>query len=498
MRIILRILLMSCICVNVSYAQSNYEEFRNRIQNNYNKFKEERNREYEEFRNRMNAEYAALIKDSWERMNALKAVPKPKDDKPVPPKIYPEDDKDKPIKDNPLPYDEVVPVVKPKPAPKPVVPIEEDRKPAEKYFYFTYVNTRLRVRLDDSQRFTMSGCGENEISRIWERMSGTEYNNVINDCLKIRDEHKLCDWAYLSMIDTMSKKFMQGRVNEATMFMAYIYSQSGYKMRLANDGSRVYMLYASRHVIYNKPYWLIENEIYFPYDCESNSLNICAAKFPEEQPLSMQITSEQLLEMASSPQRELKSARYGKVHAVVQTNENLIKFFDTYPSSGVREDFGVRWAMYANTPLSDIAKSTLYPSLRESIEGMNELDAVNRLLNFVQTAFVYEYDDKVWGYDRAFFADETLYYPYCDCEDRSILFSRIVRDLLGLEVVLIYYPGHLATAVRFNQQVSGDYIQMNGKRYVVCDPTFIGAPVGATMTNMDNSKAKVILLENVL
>ena len=125
---------------------------------------------------------------------------------------------------------------------------------------------------------------------------------------------------------------------------------------------------------------------------------------------------------------------------------------------------------------------------------MNELDAVNRLLNFVQTAFVYEYDDKVWGHDRAFFADETLYYPYCDCEDRSILFSRIVRDLLGLEVVLIYYPGHLATAVKFNQQVSGDYIQMNGKRYVVCDPTFIGAPVGATMTNMDNSKAKVILL----
>lgn len=56
------------------------------------------------------------------------------------------------------------------------------------------------------------------------------------------------------------------------------------------------------------------------------------------------------------------------------------------------------------------------------------------ILNWVQTGSEYEYDDKVWRHDRAFFAEETLYYPYCDCEDRSILFSRFVRDLLGLDV----------------------------------------------------------------
>ena len=106
---------------------------------------------------------------------------------------------------------------------------------------------------------------------------------------------------------------------------------------------------------------------------------------------------------------------------------------------------------------------------------------------------VYEYDDKVWGGDRAFFAEESLYYPYCDCEDRSILFSRLVRDLMGLKVLLVYYPGHLATAVCFTDNVIGDYISLNNQKYVVCAPTYIGAPVGATMPEMDNSKAKVIL-----
>jgi hypothetical protein len=88
-----------------------------------------------------------------------------------------------------------------------------------------------------------------------------------------------------------------------------------------------------------------------------------------------------------------------------------------------------------------------------------------------------------------------LYYPYADCDDRSILLSRLVRDLLGLKCILIYYPGHLAMAVNFTDDVKGDYILLNNQRYVVCDPTYIGAPVGLTMPEMDNSKATVILLE---
>ena len=98
-------------------------------------------------------------------------------------------------------------------------------------------------------------------------------------------------------------------------------------------------------------------------------------------------------------------------------------------------------------------------------------------------------------YSADHFADESLYYPYCDCEDRSILFTRMVRDLVGLPCILIYYPGHLATAVCFEEQVNGDYIMLGNKRFVTCDPTYIGAPIGATMPDMDNQSAKVILLE---
>ena len=145
--------------------------------------------------------------------------------------------------------------------------------------------------------------------------------------------------------------------------------------------------------------------------------------------------------------------------------------------------------------MNQTVKGELYPVLREKLKGRSELSAMERLLNWVQTAFVYEYDDKAWGCDRAFFAEESLFYPYCDCEDRSILLSRLVRDLLGLKVILVFYPGHLAMAVHFTEEVKGDYIMLDGMKFVICDPTYINAPVGKTMPNMNNSKATVILLE---
>lgn len=115
------------------------------------------------------------------------------------------------------------------------------------------------------------------------------------------------------------------------------------------------------------------------------------------------------------------------------------------------------------------------------LSGKSELDKAEMLLNWVQTAFEYKTDEEQFGGERSLFADESLYYPYCDCEDRSILYSILVQDLLGLDVVLLHFPGHLATAVKFATNVEGDYIELENGRYIVCDPTYIGAPVGLAM-----------------
>ena len=70
-----------------------------------------------------------------------------------------------------------------------------------------------------------------------------------------------------------------------------------------------------------------------------------------------------------------------------------------------------------------------------------------------------------------------------------------MRDLLGVKAALIYYPGHLATAICFSEgKVYGDYVEVGGDKYTICDPTYIGASVGMTMPNMNNAEAEVILI----
>lgn len=73
--------------------------------------------------------------------------------------------------------------------------------------------------------------------------------------------------------------------------------------------------------------------------------------------------------------------------------------------------------------------------------------------------------------------------------------KRLVRDLLGLKTALVYYPGHLASAVCFTENVTGDYLLVGDNIYLICDPTYINVSVGEAMPNMDNKKAKVILLD---
>ena len=325
-------------------------------------------------------------------------------------------------------------------------------------------------------------------------MSGADYNNTIRDCLEFRIKRQLSDWAYLNILHKMAIQFM-GDTNEATLLTAYIYCQSGYQMRMGISNNRLYLLYACDHGIFDKGYFEIDGKKFYLFMADVKGLNICNVSFPQEKPMSLLISKEQLFDFAKAPQRILKSRDYPNVTLQNCVNKNAMDFYSAYPTSMINDNVVSRWAMYANMPLPERIKKELFPALQSKIKGLSQLDAMEKLLRFVQTAFVYEYDDKVWGHDRAFFPEETLYYPYCDCEDRSIFLSRIVRDMLGLKCILIFYPGHLAMAVHFTENVQGDYIMLDGMKFVVCDPTYICAPVGKTMPSMDNKTAQVILLE---
>lgn len=457
----------------------------------YEKFSKHAKAEYEDYRAQCNAEYVKFLERAWKEYKVLPSIPRPKDEV-VPPTIMPRQDKNK-KQAKEIPIENVVSPILSLPQPKPISPIYENDKVEEKNFSFSYMGTTCEVRLPKDLNIRMSGCESCMIATIWKQLATNAMDNTIRDFLALRLKMQLCDWAYLNLIDTFAKAFC-GHGNEAVIMAAFIYSQSGYKMRLGRDCEKLYLLYGSKHGIYEKGYIVIEGINYYPLDDKVERMEISDFSFPQEQSMSLYIENAQKFTIRPSAKRKLASEQYHDVTIDSQVNLNLIQFYNTYPSSEVNGNFMTRWKMYADTPMDESVSQMLYPDIKNKIEGLLDVQAVNQILNWVQTAFQYEYDDKVWGHDRAFFAEETLYYPYCDCEDRAILFTRLVRDLLGLKCILVYYPGHLASAVCLKQQVNGDYISLDGDVYTICDPTYIGAPVGITMPEMDNRSAKVIKL----
>lgn len=469
---------------SASFAQGTFRDA-------YNDFKQQAKENYEDFRKKANQEYANWMRQAWEWHDKIAPMPRPKDEM-LPPVIYNKKEEKKEAK--PVPYDDIVTAPTPNPQPKPFAPIRENEGDF-RAVSFSFYGIEGCVRLPKTGSFKLRGKNEEAYAIAWEELSSELYDNLIRDCLVIRMEYQLCDWAYLMMLGAMSDAVCGKGTNESTMLQTFVLCQSGYRVRLCfTPKNDLRLLFKSEHLIYDLIGLELDDGIYYlTQPTEGDGLSVCDISYPEERPLSLLINQEQKFPEHMSQERLLIPAD-SLIAVRSQVNENLIQFYSTYPTSMIGENFVSRWAIYARTPLSENIKAKLYPQL---IAIMNQFEdvvtATSWLLYWVQTSFVYEYDDIVWEQDRAFFAEETLYYPYCDCEDRSILFSRLVHDLLGLDVILVYYPGHLATAVSFNTAVEGDYIDVNGKRYTICDPTYIGAPIGATMPEMDNKTAKVVV-----
>lgn len=465
--------------------QEKYEEFRKAAVQDYSSFRKQCNKDYIEF-----------LKSAWDWYEGKTSVATPLEPNPVPPTPYVESN---PHEEDKKPIIEHTPVViapiQEEKQPLPIEPIYEVPTPDNDTFITDFYGVSCKVRLPNKAKNLITNLSANELTKGWEMLSSSALDNTIRDCLENRIRYGLSDWAYLQMLDKISRQFCKD-ANSATLLMAYLFSQSGYQMRLANDNGKLCLLFGSKHRIYNHPYFVVDNINFYPYSEVSERINICQGSFQGERPLSLTIPGNQEIGSHLSELRKIQSEKYSNLIGISQVYEEVIDFYNTFPTSELDGNFMTRWAMYANTPLSQKTKEILYPSLLKTIENDSKRIAADKLLNWVQTGFVYEYDDKVWGHDRAFFAEESLYYPYCDCEDRSILFSRLIRDLLGLEVALVYYPGHLATAVCFDEEVQGDAMIINGKRFTVCDPTYIGAPVGVQMPNLDYSKATSIVLKN--
>lgn len=362
---------------------------------------------------------------------------------------------------------------------------------------FTLYGTKLQVRFDVSKRVKVRDGNQDDITKCLDWLVSS-IKETSEDCLRIKKDLNLSDWAFMKMLDQLSAVSL-GNTNEAVLLMSLLMVDAGYDVRLAklNDG-KLRLLYYTDATVYGSMFFQLEGRNYYLYGSPVQDKKVTIGpNYSEGKPVDFRYQGEMLLAKQQTEPLTLKSSIIPDFSFTVQMNKNLIDYYGDIPSVYTDDNFMTRWGNVASFPLEKQLNESLITKMKQRIWDFakSQEDAVQLILWWVQTAFVSSDDEEVWGADRVFYAEETLFYPSSDCEDRAILFSRLVRDVLGLDVALVYYPQYLATAVHFTESdVKGASVDVNGQRFVICDPSEEGLLVGQENSDMQGKEKTTLLL----
>ena len=377
----------------------------------------------------------------------------------------------------------VVPVVPP--AAKPSAPTGELFTASSDKQMVNFCGQKVYVDKSLKGVCSIGNMRENAIADAYEAMCKADYKALVDDCRKVKKELNLNDWGIFLFVREASKTLCTDE-NAAVVMQQFLLNELGYKSKMARRADRNQMLLfvAADCQVYGHPYFTKDGLNYYNLTSnESCQFYMCQEDSPKaKSKLNMQVNHAPALNagMVNSVHKN----RSGSVAVSVDVPKSLMEFYGSMPQCD--------YSVYVNAEVNPSVASKVLSTLAPLVNGKSEAEAANLLINFVQTGFQYATDQEQFGYEKPFFVEELFYYPYCDCEDRSVLYSYLVRNLLKLDVVLLDYPNHIATAVCFNENVSGDFVTVGGKKYVVCDPTYIGASIGKAMPQFKNVAAKVL------
>lgn len=485
-----------------SWGQKNvkddFERYAREQEVAFSEYVNQEEKNFKAYYDSINREFALYLAETWPDYSLKKKEPPLKT--PIPPAVYkPDTPRPKParqpIKDKDV--ESPLPPRVPQPdkengkdgRPLPKLPVTPPANGIETEFYGTPV-TLKKIAYSLPQ---LTGTDEKSVAAFWTALTRLPYTEWSQYIRQLSASLRLNDWGMYQLINKTFEVYFPGRnKNEQTVFAVFTLNQLGFKAKIGRTQHRLLPLIAFNCNVFNTSFFRYGNEngtTYTVVNTEHDDLTTvqsCRMEYGGATRLmDMSLLSTPALQsQVVSKKLNAKDRQYN-----LQYDKNYMQFMAGYPC--------VDFHIYAESEPSEAFLQSMDMELRPAVQGKSQEEAVNILLHFVQYAFDYQTDQEQFGYERWFFPEETIASRYSDCEDRAILFSQLVRRLLNMEVVLIYYPGkHLATAVRFdNPHTQGDYLNVDGKKFLICDPTYIGATLGMGMPSLKQVPIEIIRLK---
>lgn len=492
----------------------------------FEQFDSLQNRKFDAFTDSINKEYIEFMRQPWQSAELQPAVKKPKKDTPIEEMVYnPETDTlQNGNASTPLQVSEVVDLsaadsadisqdtttVAPAVGEVGVIisgmenqvernaraSVAEDAAPFSSEIYMENKKKRLNVPFMGRTLYLnnalLNKCylrkvDENGVADAYEMLMRRKPEKLLKECIQLRDELKLNDWGMYLLLKEVSNACCR-TPNESVVMQYFLLTQLGYRTKVGRkkDSDDLLLCLAVENGLYGYPSFTLKGIKYYCVNSpEPCSFSLCARdKDAPQVKQNVSMTPAVAPYFWGEQVATLHQDKDTRIKVEVDVPQVLVDFYNQFPQC----DYDV----YIHAAVNAQVSEELLAPLRKQVAGKTEYEAVAFLLKFLHTAFEYGTDEDQFGYSKPCFLEEILYYPQSDCEDRALMFSYLVKHLLGLEVVYLDYEGHVSTAVHFaSTDVNGDHFLIEGKKFVVCDPSYRGAPVGRTQTKFRNEQAKI-------
>lgn len=411
-----------------------------------------------------------------------KEEPKPKPQQPVAqtPKPTPNTQPPTPKPQHPTPKPQPPTPNTPPPTPVPA-------KPQTEYRSFSFYGVQVRVpKLDYS---AMAQTDLKTFGKSWRELKALKVEKQILPVLnQTATACGLNDWFRYELAEAYVGAELSAATPAARIsLLHYLLVHQGLGARIAYTDQMPLLLMTMQQMVYARPYLNVGGTRFYIFtdklsgDVKPGNGSYYSCDIPENTDAGRPF--DLIVRPLNMPERNKNfTIQYNGLVLQGQVNTNIIDMVRHYPQM----------------PIPDYARSNLCPQLRQSLvrqmsqqlASQQGLQAVNRLLRFVQKAFDYATDQDFHGYEKPYFVEEILFYPRCDCEDRSVFFAYLAKNVLGVENCLLHYPGHECTAIVL-PGMTGDGFTLGGKNYFITDPTYIGADAGMCMPQFKNTSPEV-------
>lgn len=390
-------------------------------------------------------------------------------------------------------------VVKPEPV---AVAEADDYMPRPGEFEFDFHGTSLSIADGKPLKLAMKLTHEGTYRDHWANLRRYDTRELIESFKKMAARYNLNDFLLYDAVKAYAAaRYPDAHESSRTSFVHFILVNLGLDARIGveQETMRPLIMLPSKQELYSRSYLTEKGsgkKFYIFTDAADNAIYnpTYGIHVPPINPnanvgrtADFEVND---LHLPYSPHKF--DIEFGAVHLTGEVNKNLMGVLYRYPQM-VMEGF-------ANSIVSPGLRESLVGQVKEQLGKLPERQAVDALLAFTQSGFKYETDDKFHGFEKPYFMEETLFYPYCDCEDRAIFYSYLLWNALGVENHLIKYPGHEATAVKLNQQLTSKDMQdyrspskyrFDEKTFYISDPTYIRAQTGQCMPDYRMTSPKI-------